>query len=346
MNQTQIIQGLEWLSERVPYREAGVTGDTFPITWGEDDILYTSAGDPQWGCCSDDWGMDAEKIIGDPPRDWLINRTAMLPEYVGWGAEGPKPTGMISVNGKLYLAVQNILGRKPPAHGTNSQHGSDAGILLSEFKGQFWHPHKQLPPVMFPGHLFGGPAFINYGKDNVGARDEYVYAVSSDQWDNGCDMRLGRVPKDQILDASAWEWVTALSGGNPRWSGDLTQSIPVLTLDRCLGAPEMVYLPAIERYLMLTWRLHGDFSPRAGTDLFLYESPEPWGPFTLVYQEDNWEGNFVNPYCPRVPLKWMEPDGVTGWMLFSGSWDSPHNTPNYKPYYRANVRKFRLTVGG
>jgi len=168
VNETLIIQGLEWLSERIPYREAGITGDTYPITWGADDILYTSAGDPQWGCCSDDWGMDAEKIIGVPPRDWLINRTAMLPEFTGWGAEGPKPTGMLSVGGKLYLAIQNLQGRKPPAHGTNSQHGSDAGILMSEFNGQFWHPHKQLPPVMFPGHLFGGPAFINYGKDNAG----------------------------------------------------------------------------------------------------------------------------------------------------------------------------------
>jgi len=31
------------------------------------------------------------------------------------------------------------------------------------------------------GHKFGGPSFVQFGKNNEDARDEYVYAVSSGQ---------------------------------------------------------------------------------------------------------------------------------------------------------------------
>ena len=82
--------------------------------------------------------------------------------------------------------------------------------------------------------------------------------------------------------------------------------MPVLSLHRWLGLPEMVYLAGIQRYLLVTWRLHKDFSPDDGTDLLVFEAPEPWGPFSLVHFEEYWEGKEYNPYCPRVPLKWIE----------------------------------------
>jgi hypothetical protein len=103
----------------------------------------------------------------------------------------------------------------------------------------------------------------------------------------------------------------------------------------------MVYLAGIRRYLLLTWRLHKDFSPEDGTDLVILESPEPWGPFRLVHFEEYWEGKAFNPYCPRLPLKWMQPDGVSGWIQFSGSWGPVGQKAGY---YRSNVRPFRLKM--
>ncbi len=196
--------------------------------------------------------------------------------------------------------------------------------------------------VMFPGYKFGGPAFINFGKDNAGARDDFVYAVSSDQWDNGSNLRLGRVPADGIVRREAWEWVCAFApSGEPAWSGDLEESVPVLSLHRWLGIPEMLYLAGIGRYLLLTWRLHKDFSGVDGTDLIVLESPEPWGPFSLVHFEEYWEGREFNPYCPRVPLKWMDAAGTTGWLQFSGSWSAAGQKAGF---YRSNVRQFRLRL--
>jgi len=250
---------------------------------------------------------------------------------------------MICVDGVLYLAFQNSRGARPPTHGLVSQHGSDAQIVYSILPGLFWVPAlANIAEPMFPGHKFGGPAFINFGKNNANARDSFVYAVSGDQFDNGSNLRLGRAPADSIMRREAWQWVCAFNlSGEPAWHTDLDESIPILSLHRWIGLPEIVYLAGIRRYLLLTWRLHADFSTDDGTDLLILEAPEPWGPFSLVHFEEYWEGKEFNPYCPRLPLKWIEPDGVTCWLQFSGRWGE---VGLKKGYYRSNVRQLRLKM--
>jgi hypothetical protein len=49
-----------------------------------------------------------------------------------------------------------------------------------------------------------------------------------------------------------------------------------------------------------------------------------------------WDQQEVCPYCPRLPLKWFNPQKLTGWLLHSGNWHSP------EPYYKPHVRGFRL----
>jgi hypothetical protein len=334
------ISGFEWLSERISYADRAIKGDTFPMTWSDDDEIYASAGDPLWG--ESPSGLDVERLSGTAPG-YTITKVHHMNEYLGWGGDGPKPSGMICVGGVLYLAFQNLLKTRVPPHSLISQHGSDAQIVYSTNRGQFWVPALgTIGAPMFAGHAFGGPAFVNFGKNNANARDGYVYAVSGDQWDNGSNLRLGRVPADRIMQREAWEFVCAFTpSGEPAWHRSLDEAIPVLSLHRWLGLPEMVYLAGIERYLLLTWRLHKDFSGDDGTDLLVLEAPEPWGPFSLVHYEEYWEGKEFNPYCPRLPLKWVEADGVTGWLQFSGSW-SPRGQE--AGYYRSSVRPFRLKL--
>jgi hypothetical protein len=334
------ITGIEWLGERFSYPDREIKGDTFPMTWADDDEIYASSGDPLWGESTS--GLDVEKLSGGAP-DYSIAKVHHMNDYLGWGGDGPKPTGMICAHGVLYLAFQNMLKTRIPPYSLISQHGSDAQIIYSTNKGLFWVPTLgTIREPMFAGHTFGGPAFVNFGKNNAGARDEYVYAVSSDQWDNGSNLRLGRVRADSIMRREAWEWVCAFGpSGEPAWHGALDEAIPVLSLHRWISAPEMVHVAAIDRYLLFTWRLHKDFSPDDGTDLLILEAPEPWGPFSLVHHEEYWEGKDFNPYCPRLPLKWLEADGVTGWLQFSGSWGSRGQEAGY---YRSNLRRFRLKL--
>jgi hypothetical protein len=359
----RVIRGLAWSGPAVAYPDprenedrselgdtyriwfagagAAKRGDTFPMTWAADDYIYASSGDPHWG--EKATGLDFEKFRGVPPN-YHITKVNEMVDYVGNGGEGPKPTGLISVDGVLYLAFQNLRGKKPPVHGRKSQHGNDAAIVASRDHGRTWHPAiTEMKEPMFSGSRFGGPAFVNFGQDNQGARDQYVYAVSADQWDNGSELVLGRAHKDRILERDGWEWVSAIGpDGSPQWTNELDRAAPILTRDRQISLPEMVYLRAIQRYLLLTWRLKQDFSPNHGSELFIYEAREPWGPFVLVHREESWENEEISPYCPRLPLKWVKQskDGISGWLQFSGSWRE-----NSK-HYRSHVRPFRLSLAG
>jgi hypothetical protein len=335
-----VFKGWEWTGERIGYPEAEIKGDTFPMTWAEDDEIYTSAGDPLWGESTS--GLDAEKFSGSP-TEYKITKVNPMNDYLGWGGDGPKPSGMICIEGVLYLAFQNMRRTRQPPFSLNSQHGSDAQIVYSTNKGGFWVPALgNIAAPMFPAHKFGGPSFINFGQNNAHARDGYVYAVSSDQWDNGSNVRLGRAPADSIMRREAWEWVCAFTpSGEPAWKADPDEAIPVLSLHRWVGLPDMVYLAGLRRYLFFTWRLHADFSPDAGTDLLILDAPEPWGPFSVVHVEEYWQGQDFNPYCPRLPLKWLAADGLSGWLQFSGSWGPAGQKALY---YRSNVRPFRLVL--
>jgi len=92
--------------------------------------------------------------------------------------------------------------------------------------------------------------------------------------------------------------------------------------------------------VLLTWRLYKDFSPDDGTELMIYDAPHPWGPFSLVHHEAIWESVDMNPYCPRIPLKWLQTsaEGLAGWLQFSGSYRKDSLE------YRSHVRKFRMRV--
>ena len=342
---SSVVTGLEWLGEQIPYSEPNKRGDTFPLTWAADDAIYTSAGDPLWPEKSKS-GLDVERVVGTPPGHH-IDKVNNMPDYKGWGGAGPKPTGMISVKGTLYLAFQDLTGkggeiRDNPDVVNNYGHGYDAQIVSSQDFGQTWQPAiKSIASPMFPGRIFGAPAFVNFGKDNLGARDKFVYAISGEGWDDGSHCRLGRVPEDSILDARSWEWITVLrANGEPEWSKDLKSAIPVISHPGYLGMVDMVYLSSLRRYLLFGWRNKVKSDPDAGSELIVYDAPEPWGPFTIAYHQDPWESVELNPYNPRLPLKWFDQEKLEGWMLFSGSWRSGGHTP----YYRMHVRKFRLKV--
>jgi hypothetical protein len=355
---SNFFSGFSWLGEKYQYltkpseeekasmgipsdADFKVNGDTYPCTWADDGEIYTSAGDPDFPWGKQGFGMDFEKISG-MPEQLKVSRINLMEGFTGGGGSGQKPSGLIAVDGVMYLAVQNMLGGKPPRWGKRSQHASDVTIFSSADGGKTWHPDRKLvSEPMFPGCLFGGPAFVNCGKNNEGAPDEFIYAVSSDQWDNGHELRLGRVHRDSIQNQSAWEWVSSLSDReNPKWTRNLPASKPVFSLAGSIGSPEMIFIPELKRYLLFTWKLNNDFNALTGTQLLVYESEKPWGSFRFVHRERQWEEERFTPYCPRVPLKWLEISGDTlsGWMMFSGSWTQNHI------YYHPNFRKFKLKV--
>ena len=85
-NASQVVIGFQWLADEIAYPPPGpgedtnaigpvapyfdkvgyqIHGDTFPMTWANDDEIYTSAGDPGWGGKNE--GLDVERFFGMPP---------------------------------------------------------------------------------------------------------------------------------------------------------------------------------------------------------------------------------------------------------------------------------------
>jgi hypothetical protein len=58
---------------------------------------------------------------------------------------------------------------------------------------------------------------------------------------------------------------------------------------------------------------------RFPSQLTLFEAPEPWGPWSLFHQDDNW--GTCGDYQRNFPTMWMTDDGLTMWMVSSGSED-------------------------
>lgn len=318
-------------------------GDMWPITWADDGNLYGAAGD------NTNSPMNFWKIVGGPTdvfrgTGWsvyveLIDHKPIDPKVYCQQPDlhpkqGVKPAGLLCINGVLYLAVElHNYGDNPEF---NRQHNVSAWIITSTDYGKTWN-REATPLDSFTGRL-ASPHFLQFGQDYQGARDGYVYAYfpaaddGNSYWENGDCILLGRVPQYSLLQREAWEFYTGLAAsGEPTWKADDRSAQPVFRYPRMTGENHVSYNKGIKRYLMGNYGfLDSDGNPRpyhAGSfpdsamrsQLTLFEAPEPWGPWSLFYQDDDW-GTYGD-YQPSFPTKWMSEDGRTMLMVSSGSFD-------------------------
>jgi hypothetical protein len=155
---------------------------------------------------------------------------------------------------------------------------------------------------------FGSPAFLNFGRNYSGARDEYVCTYSQDgpsAYESDSGLILARVPKSKIRDRSAWEFFV----DKDVWTPDITKRGHVFSYPANCQRVDVVDDPEIRRYLMA---LGYDHSGAWG----LFDAPEPWGPWTTVLHRQ-WDIQGTHGY--RLPAKWISPDGLSLTLVFSGT---------------------------
>ena len=339
-------------------------GDMWPITWADDDYLYGAAGDNSgspmnfwrihngptdtfWGT---GWGIYLELIDNQPINPKIYcQKPHVHPKF------GVKPASLLCMNGVLYFAVElHNYGDNPTL---NRQHNINAWMITSVDYGRTWN--LEATPIDFFSGRLASPHFLQFGKDYQGARDDYVYAFfpagedGGSYWENGDYLLLGRVYKFSIRDRRMWEYFSGLvSTGNgtpaePSWSSDEHKAEPVFCYPKMTGENHISYNPGIHRYIMGNY----SFLDEAGnprpyhavggwpasalrSQLTLFEAPEPWGPWSLFYQDDNW-GTYGD-YQPSFPTKWMSSDGKTMLMVSSGSFDD----------YNMTLQKVTLRLAG
>jgi hypothetical protein len=75
------------------------------------------------------------------------------------------------------------------------------------------------------------------------------------------------------------------------------------------------------------------------SELQLYESRHPWGPWKIFYNEKPWGGTKHSCYLPQMPNKWWSKDGLSGTVMFAGD----YNGHNYE-YYALMTQSFKLKL--
>jgi len=280
--------------------------DNWPITWADDGHLYTAYGDG-YGfdpLVPSKLGLGFARVTG-PAEGFTGENIRSDGENAGYGRNGKKASGILMVDGVLYLLVRNA-----------DDNGTTSRLAWSTDGARTWTWCDWIFETL------GYPTFINYGRDYAGARDGYVYIVSHDHPDAYVPADrfvLARAPKDQLRNRCAYEFAaTVVPGSVPTWTRDVAASGAVFKFPgQCLRSGISHNAP-LGRYLW--WQVLGS-SKATGDTRFeggfgVYDAPEPWGPWTTVYFTEKWD---VGPgECANFPTKWMSDDGRTVYLVYSG----------------------------
>jgi len=188
----------------------------------------------------------------------------------------------------------------------------------------------------------GSPHFVDFGKNMQYSPDGKAYMVAhgadindpkprfyNASWITGDQIYLLRVEPspENINDASKWEFYAGRDErGNAVWTNDFKQIRPLLEWNNNMGCVTVTYNPVLKRYLMCVTD-GGMTCARMNT--YLLESESLTGEWRLITYMKNFgeQAYFVN-----IPSKFIEKDGKTMWLLYSGNfasdWNGEHILPN------------------
>jgi CubicO group peptidase (beta-lactamase class C family) len=293
-----VIDRLEWAPTETIRRDAPGS-DNWPLTWGDDDGLYGAYGDGQGFLpfVPEKLSMGFARIAGSAEAFAGTNIRSPSGETRGDGQKGKKASGVLMVNGVLYLWVRNA---------GNSQ------LAWSGDRGRTWSWSDWTFTTSF-----GAPTFLNFGRNYAGARDNYVYVYSHDAdtaYVAADRMVLARVPAARIRDRHAYQFFKSLDARRqPVWTSAIEERGAVFTsAGRCYRSA-ITYNSGLRRYIW-SQTLPGDARFEGGFGI--YDAPEPWGPWTTAFFTARWD---VGPGdTSSFPSKWMSADGKTMHLVFSG----------------------------
>lgn len=290
-------------------RIEGSHGDNWPMAWVDEDRQIVV-----WG---DGTGFDDERplslgfaeIRGDPPDIDVAEFESDADTDVGWGRDGRKTSGLLAVDGTLYMFVRNA---RPGSDHRNARlaWSTDHGRTFEWADRHF-------------SETFGAPAFVQFGPDYANARDEYVYVVSQandDAYGFSPDVVLARVPKGDVPNRDAYEFYAGESGGEPAWSALIDDREPIFHDPKGTQRIAMTYNSGIDRYVLTaSHEVDGQTGPH-GPGFGLFAAPEPWGPWRTLYYDDDFvggKGDGEGAYHYRFPAKWISDDGRRMTMVYS-----------------------------
>jgi len=309
---SKFITELKW-SPTVVKMKGYANGDNWPIAWINDDSQLTAFCDGR-GFSKEDpqLSLGFARVHEDPPEFYAKNIRSNADTPVGWGKKGIKASDMIAIDNLLYMFVRNYNPNYSDDF-TNSRLAcsTDFGVTWTWAN---WHFSD----------TFGCPAFVQFGQNYEGARDECVYVASQandSAYGYSPNIVLARVKKDSVMERDQYRFFGGMTeDGDPIWISDIAKRIPIFTDPKGTQRIAITYNAGLGRYILTSSHLTGKKATHTAA-LGVFEAPEPWGPWSTVYYDDHWsvqDGHDCRTYHHRFPPKWISPDGKTMWLLYSG----------------------------
>jgi len=358
---------------------SGSTGDNWCITWAGDGAQYTSMCDGNWLGGEHKYHNHLYRIPGQP-EDLRVEDVPGYPQFVQ-GTGSWFGYGIVSSGGVLYSAISKTPGNRwsGPFRGLKLLASRDGGATWARidrrglerviepwaearnevsademfFLEECGHPHREQP-----AYPFSYVSFVQCGRDNTAARDDYTY-IHSPEGAQSHQLLLARAPKHQIGVRDAWEYFVRYDDdGHPMWSPDLRERGPVHLFpersgdDRYFGwyswLPSVVWNEPLGLYIMANGGTYAGcgmtssdedyydawMHERTGSLGFWY-AHAPWGPWRQFFYTDYWTvddaGNRT--YQPKLSPKWISDDGRRMVLIWSDAMrneDGRSHTVNYR----------------
>lgn len=283
---------------------------------------------------------------------------------------------IIAVNGAIYQLQSTP---KFP-FGPEGNAFIGAKLIYSPDNGVTWHNQNGSTPVTYekwedrskenmaffyePDGCFALSSFLQMGKNYEDNTDGYVYLYAPNGTVDGKMNQLVmlRVKKDKIPVRSEYEYFVSMSNdGSANWSKEINKrgvvcKFPEGWVNYNIGPghsghpyawqPSVVYNKPLGVYMMANWGIgvgsDGDWFGKPSY-LGFWTAPQPWGPWTQVYEEKAWTpAGDVNArtYQPYISPKWIAKDGKSFWMV----WTDFRLVGDKRPFYAFNCQKVELIV--
>ncbi len=274
--------------------------DNWPSTWGDDGAIYTGYGDG-WGFeprTEIKLSLGLARVTGDPEDFHGENIRSITGERTGQGAAGPKVSGLIMLEGQLFMLARNT---------------GNSTLAWSSDRGETW----EWADWRFE-QGFGCPSFVNYARNYEGGPESWVYLISPDAdtaYEPADGLVMARVPRKQIQNRNAYEFLSGIStDGGPAWEKDIRLRKTFFNNPGITYRSNMSWNPVLDKFFLCQIN-YGD-EPRFQGGFGIYESDNPWGPWKTVFYTREWDtgpGESMN-----IPVKWIGSDGMSMYLLFSG----------------------------
>lgn len=357
----------------------GHFGDNWCQTWAIDDHVYTMLDDGNgwWGSpekqdAMPDWeGSMLLQISGDQNFT-----TRDVKKMWGWPislVDSPLYAyGTVAVDSTIYVwlwkSETDRWYRRPIAN--RLLYTNDFGKTVHRWDGtiESYKTYQQIDSASFffykedprpkdgkDAYAFNWIAFLQNGKANAAAKDEYIYMYSPEQ-DNPRNLALARVHKDHILDKSRYEYFTGIKKNTPTWTSKMKERGSTIQFpaagpgEEWMWAswfPSVVYNEGLDKYIMTSygikdknqeywggWCAH---CPTPGSIGFWY-ADKPWGPWKQFYYEDAFypDNEDNRTYGFKLSPKWISEDGKKMVLIWSDAGN------NHSTYYKWNQMEIEI----